>query len=273
VKPVTEDDLAHCLGLPVSQLETLAGGLTSAKCCRAALADGRTVFVKIGYGQAADDVRHETRVLRALKSQILPDFVAALDAEVPFLITEDLSDARWDVPSDASEVLSLMESIEGISLLDPPDWLPRASLSPPNPWKAIRDDGSMALRMGQDPSSWPGLVRRLSDVRLQQWRHDAVVHGDLAPGNWCLSDRGWVFTDWATTRIADSRLDAVTAAIRLRAAGMQAEPHVEDLAGVVSLLAGFLLLELAEGAIPNRAVQSKESDAATALGWAIALLS
>jgi hypothetical protein len=83
-----EDHLERVLGIAVVRMDPVGGGLTSAECFRVTLDGGRTVFLKVGRGEAADDVRHEGRVLQDLQAPMLPGFVGVVDAEVPALITE-----------------------------------------------------------------------------------------------------------------------------------------------------------------------------------------
>jgi hypothetical protein len=249
----------------------LSGGLTSAACFQATMADGRSVFVKVGHGDSADEVRHEARVLRWLHADFAPAIVGLVDTDVPVLICEDLGAARGNAPTSIAETDGLLEAIGRIAGVEPAAWLPRASPRPPDAWGPLADRPEVAVRLGQDPTHWPELVSTMQAAQLHEWDCDSLVHGDLAYGNWCVTERGWVFTDWAATRLADSRLDLVIAAVRLRAAGLEVNLDLEDLPGMVTLIAGLLLRELTDPALPQKAVPSKQADAAAAYVWASTL--
>ncbi|MHB8439787.1 MAG: hypothetical protein ACYDD4_11590 [Acidimicrobiales bacterium] len=225
--------------------------------------------MKIGAGDAAEDVRREAQVLAEWQASFLPGFVAFVDDDEPTLVREDLSEARFGIPvaEQGQELAGLMHTIGQIASLPVPAWLPQSTPEPPDPWRLV-GVGPQAERFGLRPDS----VELLRSASLTRWRHDAVVHGDLAPSNWCLAPRGWVFTDWAGTRVSDSRVDPVVAAVRLRAAGIKTDLDIPELAGVVALIAGFVVQELASDRLPEEARPSKEADANAACSWALDLL-
>src|SRR5262249_38627697 len=74
------------------------GGSSGAVGGVAELADGRTVFAKLGdVPDPAAAIRAECAIYPRLSGPFVPRLVAA-DASVPVLVIEDLSDATWPPP-------------------------------------------------------------------------------------------------------------------------------------------------------------------------------
>ena len=80
-------------------------GYTPAEHWIVALADGSSVFAKIGVDRlTSDSLRTEQRVYAALQGEFMPQVRAWDDGERPLLLLEDLSDCRWPPPWDAAGV-------------------------------------------------------------------------------------------------------------------------------------------------------------------------
>ena len=103
-------------------------GYTPAEHWIVALADGSSVFAKIGVDRlTSDSLRTEQRVYAALQGEFMPQVRAWDDGERPLLLLEDLSDCRWPPPWDAAGVDRVLAALASLRAADPGAALPWAA--------------------------------------------------------------------------------------------------------------------------------------------------
>ena len=99
-----------------------ARGYTPAERWIVALADGSSVFAKIGVDSlTAEGLRTEQRVYGALQGDFMAQVRAWDDGERPLLLLEDLSACRWPPPWDATGVDRVMAALASLRAADPGD--------------------------------------------------------------------------------------------------------------------------------------------------------
>ncbi len=175
----------------------VAGGFTSARCWSVVLDDGQRVFVKV----AADDDsvvanRTEALVLKTAASNPLPRLIGISD-DGAILATDDLSHADWSVQRFEAD---FWRAVETIGSLEAPDTLYRVYQGDGREsWSIVAADDRFTLVAGLDPRWFDAALPMLIDAsRAADTSGSRLVHGDLAPGNWCReSDSAWRFVDWA----------------------------------------------------------------------------
>ncbi len=255
----------------------MAGGFTATSCWSVELADGRRVFVK--FASTDDSIvgnRVEARVLRAAKGALTPELIAVSD-DATVLVTEDLSAADW-MPRDFSG--EFWSAVGSVSSLEGPDDLFQAHQGSGREWwSQVMADRRFAQAMGVD-AGWLALVGpSLIEASLAaDTRGNRLLHGDLAPGNWCYQAApGWRFVDWASAHRGNPLVDDAIASVRVtRVLGTVAvSPRVEDRPEFLALVGGRLASELLDvdwSAAPARARSDRIEDIRASLLLASSLL-
>ena len=177
-------------------------------------ADGVTAFVKAGDGAG---VSTEHAVLSAVESPHVPRLLGYDAGPPPVLVTEDLSSARWGTPVTPDDAAALRDAIDAVTALPAPPGV--RAVSGTDAWTGL-DPASLAAA-GVAPQAW--LDRHLPALRAA-WNDadpagDRLVHRDVWLQNWCRTDRGVVFVDWASGAAADPREMLAMGEAAVRAAG------------------------------------------------------
>jgi hypothetical protein len=212
------------------------------------LAGGRRAFVKF----ATDDDgiasnRVERIVLGTIDSPHLPSLMGMSD-DAAVLITEDLSAADWTPDVPVAEA-SFWPAAAAIGALQAPAELPASFQGAGrDPWRNVLRDERFPAAAGL-PASWlEAHGATLSAVAMRaDTSGDRLVHGDLAPGNWCRDDDGrWRFVDWASAHRGNPLVDDAIAAIRLTRIGgaVRMSKRLQERPEIAVLVAGRFAAEL-----------------------------
>jgi hypothetical protein len=194
----------------------VTGGFSGSRCWSVELADGQRVFVKV----ADDDEsvaghRNEAIVLDSVRSRHLPSFIGIFD-DGRLLVIEDLGTADWSpLPLRIDE---LWDAIGDVGThAGPPSLWQSFQGSGRDTWAAVVSDDRFGSAVGLEPG-WMERYESILTAASQQadTSGDQLVHGDLAPGNWCRDAAGtWRFVDWASAYRGNPAVDEVIASVRL----------------------------------------------------------
>ncbi|HEY7399267.1 MAG TPA: phosphotransferase [Actinomycetota bacterium] len=280
-----EDDVARVAralgGVPAAWREVRRGGQTAAGRWIAALDDGRSAFVKVGWTvDTASWVRDEH--LFYARTRGLP-FAPRMvgwddDGERPILLLEDLSDAHWPPPWRAGDVEAVLATLSALAATPPPPDVPRAADSQfgLDGWPEIENDPQPFLALELCSATW--LEQALPTFREASVRAlvdgDALLHFDVRSDNVCLRDGRAILVDWNFACIGNPLFDVAAWLPSLHAEG---GPAPEDVIGrpdgigeIASWLAGFFGAHAGRPPIPDaphvRPLQLMQ--ARTALPWA-----
>ena len=216
VDSVTRSLLDRSLGTGMARAVAITGGFSGSPCWSVELADHRRVFVKA----AVDDVgiagnRNEAAVLTLVSSRHLPSFTGLFD-DGRVLVIEDLTSANWSVTPDRID--ELWAAITEIGSHQGPDMLRQSYQgSGRDTWAAVTSDDRFSPAVGLT-AGW--MLRHGPTLAAASQQADTsgnrLIHGDLAPGNWCYDAAGtWRLVDWASAFRGNPIVDEVIAAIRL----------------------------------------------------------
>jgi SAM-dependent methyltransferase len=265
-------------GQPISSATPVrGGGYTPAGRWRLHLADGSTLFAKVGSSPlTAGWVRDEALWYSQLSGDFLPALRGFVDhPEHPVLLLEDLSHARWPPPWEPGDLQRLQGLLARLASADPlPSELPplesrRETLSG---WTEVARDPAPLLSLGLCSAPWlqdalPALLQAQSDVDLQG---EALVHFDLRSDNLCFDGERVVLVDWNLPCRGSSTFDRAFLAPSCR---LEGGPLPEELApepGWAALVSGFFASRAGLPSIPDaprvRWIQRRQL--AIALPWA-----
>lgn len=202
------DRVARLMGTRPVRWRPVAGGFTPAGRWVLTLADGRTLFAKVGtVDWTCEALRSEHRIYAALTADFLP---ALLwwddDGTHPLLLLEDLSAAHWPPPWTPARVALMRATLARVAATPPPAFLPdlagmRADFSG---WEVVATDPAPFLSLGLCSRAWlDGALPTLVGVeRSAPLAGDALVHLDVRGDNLCFvpqpdggSERA-VLVDW-----------------------------------------------------------------------------
>ena len=239
--------LESLLGRRVVAHTARSGGYTAARCWTVELDDRSRVFVKV----ATDDEttagnRTELIVLRGVACPHLPVLVAASD-DATMIVVEDLADAVWS-PRPLPELDGFWEAVAAVGVLAAPPSLPlRPQGSGRDAWSGPLADARLPAALGVSAAWFERHGAALVDASTSaDTTGEQLVHGDLAPGNWCRDRSGtWRFVDWAAAARGHPLIDDAIASIRLcRLDGETRSPRLASRPDIVTLVAGRFAAEL-----------------------------
>ena len=239
--------IEHLLAQQVLRAEPRAGGFTPAALWSIETEDGTGLFVKVAADhESAVGNRTEAMVMRANTSDRIARF-EAISEDGYVLITEDLSQCDWRPSLD--DPGALFDAIAEIGdMIAPDDLLSSFQGSGRDPWPQVLADPRFASAVGIESAWLAAHGEELSVASLAaDTSGDGLVHGDLAPGNWCLGrTSGWRFVDWASAHRGNPLVDEAIAAIRLTRATGRPRPslRLRDRPEMASLIAGRFASEL-----------------------------
>jgi hypothetical protein len=242
-----EERVAHAVGKPVLSLRRVqTRGYALAFHAIAEFDDGSTAFVKAGAEEITSGfLRDELRFYESVEGPFMPRLLGYDAGDPPFLVLEDLSDARWPPPWDAAAVESVRESLAALWATPPPEWVPpitdeRERLF--GGWAEIERDPEPFLSLGLCSSDW--LDRALPVLRTAAEtapiEGDALLHLDVRSDNICLTNRGAVLVDWNWVHRGNPDLDLAAWASSLHLEGGPAPERLLPGGGRLgAALAGF----------------------------------
>lgn len=266
--------IARLLGSAPVRFAPRAGGYTRAITGLAALADGRSVFVKAAAPDCPpddpllDDLRHERAVLLAVAAStaaaFVPRLLATEDVPAPILLLEDLAGATWPLPYP-DDLDPLSAALAALAAVAPPPGLVRLveKSGAEGWWERLAADPAPFLGLGIATAAWldralPVLAAAEAGASLAG---DGLVHGDLWWANLCFAERGPVIVDWGSAMRGNALLDRTTVAWDLVIAGRDPGPiGFADLPSWLALIAGHQAVQATLPLGPTVAIDSSLRD-------------
>ena len=194
------------------------------------LDDGRTVFAKRAIGEpTAESLRAEQRVYAALRVSFMPQLLGWEDAELPLLVLEDLSAARWPPPWSPASVRRGARHARRGRRDSPAAGLSRLVDDPPTGWDDVARDPRPFLQLGLCSDAWldealPALLEATDPSLLDG---DALLHFDVRSDNLCIRDGDRaVLVDWNLACVGHPAFDV---AFWLPSLVLERGPAIEEI--------------------------------------------
>jgi hypothetical protein len=193
--------VADALGASVGDCTAVSGGFSPAARGVANLADGRSVFVKVGTNPwTVDAIRQEARVYDHLQGSFLVSPLAFLPGDRPILVLPDLSHGRrappW-LPGDVEAVRRTLTEVSGASCE-----LELSELADQDEsfrsWQKIAADPGPFLSLGLcTAQEFDAAIDRITEAELAfELAGDSLLHLDLRSDNLFLFEDHVVLVDW-----------------------------------------------------------------------------
>jgi hypothetical protein len=268
------------LGVPVTGWRPVSGGWSVAVRGVLELADGRTVFGKLGdIPETAEPVRAECGMYELLSGPFVPRLLAA-DPAVPVLVVEDLSAAAWPPPWTPDLLAALDRLFADLAATPAPDGLPNLTdrLREIGAWELVAADPAPLLATGAVTPAWldRALPALLAAQQAASADGDRLVHLDVRSDNLCFREGRVVLVDWNHAVAGDPRWDWL---LMLPSIELEGGPPMRELAPaadppVMAWTAGYFASRVGlappAGAPRVRAFQRAQLD--LVLPWAAELL-
>lgn len=242
------------LGVPVTRWRPVSGGWSVSVRGVLDLADGRSVFGKLGdIPETAAPVRTECGVYELVSGPFVPRLLAA-DPAVPVLVVEDLSAAAWPPPWTPELLDGLDRLLADLAGTRAPAGLPHLAdrLREMGAWELVAADPAPLLATGAVPAAWldRALPALLAAQEAAPTAGDRLLHLDVRSDNLCFRDgqggqgrragQG-VLVDWNHAVAGDPRWDRL---LMLASVELEGGPPMRKLApdpdpGMVAWAAGF----------------------------------
>jgi hypothetical protein len=240
------EHVERLLGVPVAGWRPVAGGGWSAAVRGVAeLADGRSVFAKLGdMPGTIESVRAECTIYPLLSGPFIPRLVAA-DPSVPVLVIEDLSSATWPPPWTPELLAGLEGLFAELAATRAPEGLPSLAdrVRSVGAWDLVAADRDPFLATGVASAEW--LDRALPAVLAAQGSAptagDSLIHFDVRSDNLCFRDGRALLVDWNHAIAGNPQWDRL---LMLHTIQMEGGPAVRELdpdpePGILAWSAGF----------------------------------
>ncbi|HBZ70496.1 MAG TPA: hypothetical protein DEP35_12505 [Deltaproteobacteria bacterium] len=272
--------LNQLLGSPAVSFRAASGGYTPAARWIVELADGRSVFVKMGTNDdTAAWLRDERFVYETLHGRFLPQLLGFAEGEDgPLLVLEDLSRAARPPPWTPASVDAVLRALSDLHAQDAP-LRPYANVhgSQSQGWRAVARDPQPLLALGLVSKDWldSSLPILVAEEDRLEMRGTVPVHLDVRSDNLFLRRSGAVLVDWNHACLSNPLLDVGFWLPSLRAEG---GPRPDEILGhasnVAAWVSGFFA---ARAGLPPVAQapfvrQVQREQLRPALGWAIRAL-
>jgi hypothetical protein len=280
---LTPDLLARferSLDQPLAIENVIRRGYTPALRLRARLQDGNTVFIKCATTDlTAEWLRKEFAVYTSLEAPFLCRMIAwEDDAECPFLVLEDLSEASWPPPWTARKIDLVQDMLTRLAAFSLPGLLPLAEdATLTDGWQEVADDPGSFLGLQIASPAWleRALPILLAVDGTQVLRGDALVHSDVRSDNLCFVGERVVLVDWNWTRRGHPLADLAFWLPSLETeGGPTPETILPDGVLFAAVLSGFFACRAGRPIIPDaplvRKVQLEQLH--SALPWAVRAL-
>jgi hypothetical protein len=242
-------------------------GYTPAERWVVRFADGSSAFAKVGVtALSASCLRDELRNYQWLNAPFMPRLLAFdVDSEPPLLLLEDLTDARWPPPWQASDLQRFVLTMQQVAATRPlPADLPsladdfgargselRASIG----WGAVARDAQAFLSLGLCSAAWLGrALPRLREAQAEAVvEGDDLLHNDVRSDNLCFSqERGLLLIDWNLAGRGNGAFDLAFAApsICLEGGPLPEALAIDD-GPLASVVSGFFAQRASLPPIPD----------------------
>jgi Phosphotransferase enzyme family len=268
------------LGSPAVSFRKASGGYTPAARWIVELADGRSVFLKLG---TSDDtaawLRDECFVYERLHGNFLPRLLGFAEGEDgPLLVLEDLSQAGRPPPWSSARVDAVLRALSDLhsqtAPLRPYDEVHGSRFLG---WGAVAEDSQPLVALGLVSEKWleSALPVLVAEEKRSETRGVSPVHLDVRSDNLFLSGRGAVLVDWNHACLSNPLLDVGFWLPSLRAEG---GPKPDEILCNASQLAawvsGFFAARAGLPPVPQAPLvrQVQRQQLGPALAWAIRAL-
>ena len=252
-------------------------GYTPAERWIVALADGSSVFAKIGVDPlTAAWLRAEQGVYAALQGDFMPQVRAWDDGERPLLLLEDLSGCVWPPPWNAAGVDQVLAALARLRATDHGGALPPLSVADRDlagSWRRVAAAPAQVLSLGLATERWlrnsaPALIDAAASAVIDG---PYPTHQDVRSDNLCFRDGRALLVDWNLAVLAHPDLDIAFWLPSLHAEGGPAPEAILPAAGpLAAVVSGFFAERAGKPPIPSapgvRQVQRRQLR--TALPWA-----
>ena len=276
----------HASSPVVGISKIVGGGYTPAGRFRVSLADGRSLFAKVGASPLTSAwIRDEARMYASLEGtersgSEIPRFFGLVDHEDhPILLLEDLSDARWPPPWQPGDLQRLQEALARVASHRPlPIHLPRVERDAG--WREVQRDPAPFLSLSLCSGAWleAALPELLAAQESADLAGEDLLHRDLRSDNLCFRAGGAspALVDWNMAARGPAIYDVAFFAPSCRLEGGPApEDLVPDAPAWAALVSGFFACRAGLPEIPDaprvRAIQRRQL--VIALSWAVRALS
>jgi hypothetical protein len=220
------------------------GGYTLMERWLVDLADGERAFAKLAVDEStAGFLRDEHRVYSQLEAPFMPRLLAwDDDGELPILVLEDLSAARWPPPWRPEDVEAVLRALAELHATVPPPGLPQLTLDELHTWREVEVDPEPFLSLGLCSASWlgqalPELLRATDRCVIGG---DTLLHLDVRSDNICLRDGEAVLVDWNWAHTGNGAFDIAFWLPSLYVEGGPTPPEVLPDAGeLTAVVSGF----------------------------------
>ncbi len=194
----------RALSQPLTILNVIRRGYTSALRLRARLQDGNTVFIKCATTDlTAEWLRKEYTVYTNLEAPFLCRLIAWEDkGEFPFLVLEDLSEAAWPPPWTSRQIGLVRDMLVRLASFSLPGLLPlEDQFSITDGWKEVADEPEAFLGLELISRGWLecALPTLLAVDGKQVLHGEALTHTDVRSDNLCFLGDRVVLVDWNWT--------------------------------------------------------------------------
>jgi hypothetical protein len=269
--------VTHAAGTaPVAWLRVTGGGYTPAQRWIVTFDGGTRAFAKLGTTElVAGWLRQERRAYVEIAGPFIPRVIGWADGPPPALLLEDLSNAYWPPPWDATLVQRMLETLEAVATTRCPAWAPSIHEQTDifSGWSRVAKDPGPFLALGLATSGWldaalPELIRQEHPAELMG---SALLHFDVRSDNMCFTPDRALLVDWNWIARGNALFDVAAWLPSLEREGGPAPEDVRPEAGVFApALAGYFCANAGLEVIPDaphvRHIQLEQ--AASALPWA-----
>lgn len=261
---------------PVAWHRVVGGGYTAAGRWLVDFDDGRRAFAKIGVTElVAGWLRTEYRAYTEIGIPVIPRLIGWADGPTPVLLLEDLSEARWPPPWDATLVARSLAMLDVVAEATCPTWAPRVGEMADlfSGWSTIVADRQPFLGLGLVSGQWleTSLPTLVANERPAELAGSGLVHFDVRSDNMCFTTDRALLVDWNQVARGNPLLDVAAWLPSLANEGGPSPEEVRPEAGVfAAALAGIFCSHAPRPIIPDapNVRDAQRVQGLTALRWA-----
>ena len=210
--PELRQRIRDIVGKPLVHVQPIQRGYTSALRLVAFLADGSSVFVKIGTtDQTSEWLRRERHIYESLSTPFLARFLGwDDDTQHPLLVLEDLSEGFWPplwTTERIRRVIGTLEKVCGPTVNGLPVLKEDTELA--EGWTRVAKDPEPFLSLGMATEQWfnDALPTLLAVEGEKVLSGQSLLHRDVRSGNICFVGDRTILVDWNWAGIGNPQVD------------------------------------------------------------------
>ncbi len=261
---------------PTTWHRSAGGGYTPAERWIVEFDDRSRAFAKVGtIDRIGEWLRMERRAYGEIDGPFMPRLIGWTDGPPPALLLEDLSDAHWPPPWDATLVQRMLDTLEAVAATRCPDWAQSIHeyTDTFSGWSQVARDPGPFLALGLATSGWldAALPELIAHEHPAELAGPALLHFDVRSDNMCFTPDRALLVDWNWIARGNPLFDVAAWLPSLEREGGPAPEDVRPEAGVFApALAGYFCANAGREDIPDaphvRRIQREQ--ATSALPWA-----